>query len=342
MRFNKVILAFAITMLCIVFIGCGFNGSTPYEREIFSLDTFINLKIYGENGEENANLAQKKITQFENMFSVTNPNSDVSKINSESVGTNISTDTVKLIQFSLDMSNLTNGAFDISVYPVVKLWGFTTEKNNIPKQSDIDNALNLVDYRKISVDESKGRVTLEKNTEIDLGAVAKGYISQQIADMLKQNGVESAVLSFGGNIQTVGLKNGRLWQIGIKYPDSSESFAMLSVGETAIVTSAADQRFFEENGKKYHHIIDPSTGYPAENGTKSVTVVCNDGAKADALSTAIFVMGAEEAIQFYKSSEGFDFVILTEDDTLYVTSGLSESFSVADNYSHLKIKLVEK
>lgn len=342
MRFNKVILAFAITMLCIVFIGCGFNGSTPYEREIFSLDTFINLKIYGENGEESANLAQKKITQFENIFSVTNPNSDVSKINSESVGTNINTDTVKLIQFSLDMSNLTNGAFDISVYPVVKLWGFTTEKNNIPKQSDIDNALNLVDYRKISVDESEGRVTLEKNMEIDLGAVAKGYISQQIADMLKQNGVESAVLSFGGNIQTVGLKNGRLWQIGIKYPDSSESFAMLSVGETAIVTSAADQRFFEENGKRYHHILDPSTGYPAENGTKSVTVVCNDGAKADALSTAIFVMGAEEAIQFYKSSEGFDFVILTEDDTLYVTSGLSESFSVADNYSHLKIKLVEK
>lgn len=342
MSFNKVMLAFIITVLCAVFIGCGVDGSTPYEREIFALDTFINLKIYGENGEESADLAQKKITELENMFSVTNPNSDVSKINSDFAGTNIGTDTVKLIQFSLKMSNLTNGAFDISVYPVVKLWGFTTGKNNIPKQSDINNALSLVDYRKISVDESKNSIILEENMQIDLGAVAKGFISQQVADLLKQKGVENAVLSFGGNIQTVGLKNGRMWQIGIKYPDSSESFGTLTVGETAIVTSAADQRFFEENGKRYHHIIDPSTGCPAENGTKSVTVVCNDGAKADALSTAMFVMGAEEAIQFYKSNDGFDFVILTEDNTLYVTSGLSESFSLADNYSHLKIKSVEK
>ena len=338
MKLGKIIIASIFTVLCIGLTGCDFNADTPYEREIFALDTFINLKIYGANGEENAELAEEKITELEALLSVTNPGSDISRINSHNSDiTKVSVDTVNVIQAALDISQRTDGAFDISIYPVVKLWGFTTGENSVPSQSEINKALELVDFGKISV--HNGTVSLEENMQIDLGAIAKGYIAQQVTELIKQNGTESAVLSFGGNIQTVGLKNGEKWKIGLKYPDTQDNYAILSVGEVSIVTSAADQRYFEENGVRYHHIIDPSTGCPAESGIESVTVVCDDGTKADGLSTALFVMGIEKASELYRCSNDFDFVILY-DNTVYVTGGLADSIEFTEEYDYLNTEII--
>ncbi len=314
-----------------------------YDKSIFALDTFINLRLYDSNAAQNAELAEKRITELENILSVTNNESDVSKINSSS-GEDVPVDdvTFNVITTAADVSERTYGALDISVYPIVKLWGFTTDSFSVPSQAEIEAELKNVDYTKLSINESSHSVMLSDNMQIDLGAVAKGYISEDIKNLLKEKGVESAVLSFGGNIQTIGTKNGELWKVGIKYPFTEDSFAVLSVGESAVVTSATDQRFFEEHGKKYHHIIDPKTGYPVENGTFSATVVCESGAKADALSTSLFVMGVDDAKKLYKSSDDFEFIILNEDNTVYVSGGLKGSFKLSDDYSNLKVEFVEK
>ena len=319
------------------------NFPDPYDKSVFALDTFINLRLYSDNAESSAELAADRITELENIFSVTNENSDVSKLNNSSgKPVTVDDDTFNVINTAIDISNITDGALDISVYPIVKLWGFTTDEHKVPSESDIDKEMKKVDYTKITANETSRTVQLAEDMEIDLGAVAKGYISEDIKNLLKEDGVESAVLSFGGNIQTIGTKNGDLWKVGVKYPFTEDSFAILSVGETAVVTSATDQRYFEEDGKMYHHIIDPKSGYPVDNGTFSTTVICESGARADALSTSIFVMGTDRAKELYKNFDNFEFVILDENDTVYVTNGLKDNFKLADGYDYLNIEYVEK
>lgn len=315
----------------------------PYDKSIFALDTFINLRLYSDDAENCAELASERITELENILSVTNENSDVSLLN-ENRGepVEVDNDTFKVINTAIDVSSITDGALDISVYPIVKLWGFTTDEHKVPSRSDIEKELKKVDYTKIIADENDHTVQLAEDMQIDLGAVAKGYISEDVKNLLKENGIESAVLSFGGNIQTIGTKNGELWKVGVKYPFTEDSFAILSVEETAVVTSATDQRYFEEDGKRYHHIIDPKSGYPVDNGTFSTTVVCESGARADALSTSIFVMGIDNAKELYKNSDDFEFIILDEEDNVYVTSGLKDKFKLTDSYDYLNVEYVEK
>lgn len=338
----KMILSAISVVACVILSSCSFTAENDiYQKDIFALDTFINLKIYGDNGEQNGEIAEEKIAELENILSVTRQGSDVFNINANPTAlTNVSDDTLSVLKTANEISSLTDASFDVSVYPLVKLWGFTTDENKVPTQSQLDKALPFVDYKKISLDESNKTIALDDGMQIDLGAIAKGYIAEEVAETLKENGVESAVLAFGGNIQTVGLKNGSNWQIGVKYPDTTNNFGVLSVGETAIVTSASDQRYFEENGKKYHHIIDPSTGYPAENGTLSVTVVCESGARADGFSTALFVMGAEKAVELYKTVDDVEFIILTDNNRVYVTEGLKDSFTLSEDYKHLNVEYI--
>ncbi|MDE7389407.1 MAG: FAD:protein FMN transferase [Lachnospiraceae bacterium] len=332
---------FLISAAILIILLCGCSSQQEIvERDIFALDTFINIKLYG-GSEEQANLAQESISELEALFSVTDEKSEISRINShagESVA--VSDDVYNVIEKAQAVSNRTDGSLDISVYPVVKLWGFTTDERHVPIESDLQSALKNVAYSRISLDETSKTVTLESDMQLDLGAAAKGYIAEKVAEKLKSNGVESAVLSFGGNIQTIGLKGGQEWKIGIKYPNIGDNFGVLSTGEASVVTSATDQRFFEENGIKYHHIIDPKTGYPTDNGTSSVTVVCKDGATADSLSTALFVMGVDRAKELYLNSSDFDFIILTEDGRVFVTEGISDNFTLTDEHSDLSVEVV--
>ena len=350
MKTSKIILSIFLAAIVTVsgcLAGCSDKEETktieePYEKEIFALDTFISFRIYGENAEKAAELANARIFELEDKLSVTNPNSEVSKLNSgERRNTAVENDTLNVIKTAQDISFLTSGALDISVYPVVKLWGFTTNNNRVPEKSEIDEALKKVDYTKIIVDEESQSVKIDSDMKIDLGAVAKGYISEEIKNLMKEEGIESAVLSFGGNIQTIGTKSGNPWKVGIKYPFTEDSFAILSEGETAIVTSATDQRYFESDEKMYHHIIDPKSGYPVDNGTYSVTVVCESGARADALSTAIFVMGTDKAKELYKATNDFEFIILDKSDNVYVTEGLKDNFDLTDSYSYLNVEFIE-
>ena len=295
----------------------------------------MNFKAYGENAKTAVNEASALVEDLENKLSVTNPESEISKINSSANNAiKISEDTLTLISTALDVNKKSGGAFDITIYPIVKLWGFTTGKYEVPKKEEILKNLEYVDSSNIKLNEKEGTVTVPENIEIDLGGIAKGYAGKKAAEKIRSMGIESALLNLGGNIQTIGSKpDGSAWGVSICNPeDSSKQLCRIEVVDKAVVTSGGYQRYFEENGKSYHHIIDPKSGYPAENGLLSVTIVDEDGMLCDALSTTLFVLGKDKALE-YCEKYGIEAILMTDDKKIYVTDGLKESFSIIDQTS---------
>lgn len=330
---NSVLKKFSAGVLIILLMlsgaSCNF-AEEEYKREIYALDTLITLKAYGDNAEYAVDCAAEEITRLEKLFSVTDPSSDISRVNA-SAGefVQVSEETVALLSRAVEISALTEGTFDITVYPVVSLWGFTTGEYKVPDERELEAALANVDYKGIDFDGN--RVRIKKGMALDLGGIAKGYISARITEILKENGVTSAVVNLGGNVQTLGKRfDGNNWQIGIKDPESSSNFAILSCRETAVITSGGYQRNFTENGVTYHHIIDPESGYPAESGIASVTVISADAVLADALSTAFYVSGVQRS-QSIADELGVDYIILTYNDEVYFSAGMADKIELNDD-----------
>ena len=308
--------------------GCSAESSPePVQGTFFAMDTMMDFTIYGESGL--IDQSESLIASLESLVSVTDANSELYAINQTGSGT-LTGKASSLMEQALEICRRTDGALDLSIYPIVRAWGFTTGSYQVPDEAEIQALLPLVDYRKIQYDAADGDVTLPEGMKIDLGSVAKGYAGQLVAQMLRDNGVESALLSLGGNVQTVGSKiDGTPWKVGIKDPQSSDVMMVLQVQDQAVVTSGGYERYFEEDGVRYHHIIDPRTGYPAENGLISVTIISADGTLADALSTSLFIMGPEEASSFWKKHrDTFDAIMMKEDGTVMVTAGLADHCSV--------------
>lgn len=305
-----------------LFTGCGkatANTEKKTTREVFAMDTIMQLTVYGEQGEEAMKDAVQLINRLDRLFSVTNAQSDIAKINAAAGNpVTVSEETYELIQQSKKYSEETEGAFDISIYPLVKAWGFTKEKQQVPTKAAREAAMKKIDYRKIQC-LSDNKIQLEKGMEIDLGAVAKGYLSQNIMELWKKKGVTSAILSLGGNVQTMGKKeDGSLFQVGITDPDDGTSlFGAIQVEDKAVVTSGIYQRNFTEQGILYHHIMDARTGMPAENNLASVTVITDEGTKADALATALFVMGEEKIKKYQKNHPDIQILLIRKDGTFW-------------------------
>lgn len=316
-------------------LSSDYDNSNEKSLSFFAMDTYMNFKAYGENAKIAVNEASALVEDLENKLSVTNPESEISKINSSANNAiKISEDTLALISTALDVNKKSGGAFDITIYPIVKLWGFTTGKYEVPNKEEILKNLEYVDSSNITLNEKEGTVTVPQNIEIDLGGIAKGYAGKKAAEKIRSMGIESALLNLGGNIQTIGSKpDGSAWGVSICNPeDSSKQLCRIEVVDKAVVTSGGYQRYFEENGKSYHHIIDPKSGYPAENGLLSVTIVDEDGMLCDALSTTLFVLGKDKALE-YCEKYGIEAILMTDDKKIYVTDGLKESFSMIDHTS---------
>lgn len=313
-------------------------------QKLFGMDTVVDITVYGENAQQAVTKANEELVRLENLLSVTKDESDITKINQNAgIKTAVSAEVMEILSKAQTVSKQTGGIFDVTVYPVVKAWGFTTDERHVPDERTLQALLPHVDYNKLLLDFDENTVSMEQNMAVDLGGIAKGYASQKIADTLKQNGVQSAVLNLGGNVQTIGRKpDGKNWGVAVEYPGTQEHFARVDVGETSLITSGAYQRYFEENGKKYHHIIDPRTGMPADSGLKSATVVCGDPVVGDALSTALFIMGTRGAQEYYNQYGGFDYILLTEDDEVYITKGIEKRFSLSSGYQNLKLHVVSK
>ena len=321
--------------------GCSAESSPePVQGTFFAMDTMMDFTIYGESGL--IDQSESLIASLESLVSVTDEHSDIYAIDHTGSGS-LSGNAAELMAQALELCRRTNGALDLSVYPIVRAWGFTTGSYQVPDEAEIQALLPLVDYRKIQYDAATGTVTLPEGMEIDLGSVAKGYAGQLVAQMLRDNGVESALLNLGGNVQTVGAKpDGSPWQIGIKDPQGEDAMMVLSVEDQAVVTSGGYERYFEQDGQTYWHIMDPSTGHPADSGLISVTIVGDEGVVCDGLSTALFVMGLEKAADLWAQSGDFEAVFVTASGEVYITEGLRDRFALTEQYADTPVSVIER
>lgn len=314
-------------MTAAVILTSGCSLESKYDCEFFAMDTVMTINAYGSKSESAVKAAQNEISRLDSLLSVQSETSEIFKLN-QSKEMTVSEDTLTLITRSKEIYTLTDGAFDITCEPLTREWGFYSGlENKVPSQQAIENALKGVGAAHIKIKDST--ITLDENTSLDLGGIAKGYASQKAAEILKENGVNSALMSLGGNVRAVGSKpDGENWSVAITDPDdNSKSIGTLKISDKAVVTSGGYQRYFEENGQIYHHIIDTKTGYPADSGLKSVTIVSSDDTLADALSTSLFVMGLEKSGEFYsENSSLFGAVFITDKGEIYVTDNLKDSF----------------
>lgn len=304
-----------------------------------AMDTVMSITLTGAPDADGCIAEAKRIvSDMEAELSVTDEKSAVYRANSGQTVA-LSDNAAALCRRALFMCEKTHGALDVTVYPLVRAWGFTTDQYRVPHQSEIDSLLLRTGYGRVNIDES-GALTLDEGMMLDLGAVAKGYASDLICDMLAGRGVTSAMINLGGNVRTLGKKpDGSLWRVGITSPDGDGNSCVLEIGEGAVVTSGSYERFFEADGKRYCHIIDPSSGYPADSGISSVTVIGESGFECDALSTALFVMGLDGAVSFWRQNGGFEMVLIA-DGTLYATEGIAHSVEVSEEY--VGVNVIEK
>ena len=321
--------------------GCSAESSPePVQGTFFAMDTVMDFTIYGESGL--IDQSESLITSLESLVSVTDTGSELYAINQTGSGT-LTGKASSLMEQTLEICRRTDGALDLSIYPIVRAWGFTTGSYQVPDEAEIQALLPLVDYRKIQYDAATGTVTLPEGMEIDLGSVAKGYAGQLAAQMLREHGVQSALLNLGGNVQTVGAKpDGSPWQIGIKDPQGEDAMMVLSVEDQAVVTSGGYERYFEQDGQTYWHIMDPSTGHPADSGLISVTIVGDEGVVCDGLSTALFVMGLEKAADLWAQSDDFEAVFVTASGEVYITEGLRDRFALTERYADTPVSVIER
>lgn len=322
----------SLLLICaLLFTGCG-TAAKEY-KTVYAMDTVMTLTAYGPNAAPALAAAEQEIQRLDALLSVTQSGSDIYRLNRDSTA-KVSRETGRLLQRALEIADMTDGDFDPSVYPLTQLWGFATGTYYVPAQDELNALLPLVGYDQISVQEESGfcSVSLPTDGGVDLGGIAKGYTAERVLAVLEETGVSSAIVSLGGNVGVLGLKSdGSLWTVAIRDPagDEGDYLATLSLGQAACcvyaVTSGAYERYFEQNGRLYHHILDPATGYPAETDLLSVTIISPDGTLADALSTALFVRGFDEAVAFWRShKEAFEMVLVTKDG-IFATPALAIS-----------------
>lgn len=322
----KRVFAFLLAPLLLLPYGCA--PAQPLERTFFAMDTVMTLRLYQGGDGSLLDRAEARVRELEGLWSVTDGTSEISTLNHDG-SAELSPETAELLGAALDMCRRTDGALDISTYPVLRAWGFTTGEYSVPGGEAIAALLPLVDYGRVALE--AGAAALPPGMEIDLGSVAKGYTGDALAALLKQGGAASALLDLGGNIQAVGSKpDGSPWRVAIRDPAGDGNIGVVEVVDQVVVTSGGYERYFEEDGVRYWHIIDPATGWPARSGLTSVTVVGESGLLCDGLSTALFVMGREGALEHWRQHRDFEAVLVSEDGSVTITAGLEGRFTPAD------------
>lgn len=321
-----------------------FSEPITAEADLFAMDTFMTMKAYGVNADTLLEEAKERIVSLENTLSVTDGESDIGRLNrANGQATTVSQDTMTILQMATELGDLTNGALDVSIYPLVSAWGFTTGTYQIPDTNTIEAILQHVDYAKIKWTDTT--VTLPADMQIDFGSLAKGYTGDTVAKILRNGGVTSALLNLGGNIHTIGAKSdGTSWKVAVANPFASEeNLLVLQITDSVVITSGNYERYFiGEDGVRYCHILDSHTGYPADSGIVSMTIVGdstseNAGLRCDGLSTALYVSGAEKAEEIWRSEGDFEMIYVTTDKTIYITEGLAGTYT---NVSTLPVEVI--
>lgn len=338
----------AVVIFCALIFICGCDGTAEQEGKsanisFFALNTYVSLTASGDNAEEALQAARHTIELYEDKWSVTDTQSELYAINhSGGLPRTITDETAQLIAYALDMARQTSGALDPTIYPILLEWGFTTGDYKVPSDEKIDGLLPLIGFEKILLDGNA--MTVPDGMQLDLGAVAKGYIGDLVIDCLREYGIDSAIVNLGGNIQLIGRKSDKSeWNIGIRSPFENKNFGTVQLDGQAIITSGGYHRnFTDDDGNVYHHIMDPRTGKPANNGLSSVSIIAPDGKLCDSLSTACFVMGAEKAIEFWRGKGGFDMILVTDEREVIITEAIADNFKVNEESGEWKVSTVKR
>lgn len=318
-------LSAVLTASALLLTGCsGAKSSTQTDQDLtytdMLFDTVIKIQILDPADESILDGLKKLCEKYDTMFSATNTDSELYKLN-HATGQpfTVSSETANLIQEGIHYSELSGGAFDLTIEPVSALWDFKADKPTVPSSDAIAQAVSHVDYTKVDIQDNT--VTLEDpEAGIDLGAIAKGYIADQVKTYLKKQGIKHAIINLGGNVDVIGTKpDGSKYNIGIQKPfdESGEAITSVQLKDQTVVTSGIYERYFKKNGKLYHHILDPRTGYPCENNLYSVSIITDSSTKADALSTTCFLLGYEKGMELIQSMDGVEAIFITDDEKVH-------------------------
>lgn len=331
------LLSFAFLLLGSLFIFLKNKQPEPLSRTDFVLGTVATITLYDHPSETTLNLAMEKLTELENLLSMNKKGTLIDTINASAGVQPVCVDnaTYALIEKALHYSELTQGHFDITIGPLVKLWHIGFPDAKVPTAKEIQSLLPLVDFHQVQLDAKNHSIFLKQSgMSLDLGSIGKGYAADEVAKVLKANGVNHAIINLGGNIYALGNKpDGSPWSIGVQDPFNprGETLGILHTGNQSIVTSGIYERFIEDDKKnKYHHLLSPQTGYPFNNELAGVTIVSATSTDGDALSTSVFGLGLTEGIALVESLEHVEAIFITLDAKVYVTTGLKFQFELTN------------
>ena len=322
---RRIFAAAAVIILLLSSTACSGSSGTAQTNSDLSytdmlFDTVIKIQIVDSADPDILDGLKQLCQKYDTMFSTTNEDSDLYKLNhAGGAPVMVSDETASLIQEGIHYSELSGGVFDITIEPVSSLWDFKSDSPEVPSSDDIAEAVSHIDYKGISLDGNT--VTLsDPKAGIDLGAIAKGYIADQVKTYLKKEGIKHAIINLGGNVDVIGSKpDGSKYNIGIQKPfdETGEAITSVKLKDQTVVTSGIYERYFKKGGKLYHHILDPHTGYPCDNNLYSVSIIADSSTEADALSTTCFLLGYEKGMQLINETDGVEAIFITNDEKIH-------------------------
>lgn len=335
---KKLLTMIVISILAIGNIGCVKEDiNQPISQTEIFMGTPISITLYDGGNQKILDKVFEKIVEIEDLVSINKENTEITKLN-ESAGV----EKVKLSNLSYDIlkkgieySKLSNGSYDITIGPLVKLWSIGLEGAKVPSKDEINETIGYIDYNNIEInDYTKEAFLTKEGMEVDLGSIAKGYAADEVVKILKQEGIRSAIIDLGGNIYALGSKNSdNNWNVGIQDPfsDRGKVIGAVEVFDKTVVTSGIYERFIEEDGVRYHHILNPKTGYPYETDIAGVSIIADNSIDADALSTLTFTKGVKEGLKFVENLYNVDAIFITNDKKIYLTENIKDNFKLMSN-----------
>lgn len=309
----------------------------PLEDKQFLLGTYVSIRVYDKGKEQALKDAFARVKELGDKITVNEEGSEVDKVNAQAgvAPVVVSDDVYRVSKAAYDYSKDSNGAFDMAIGPITSLWHIGFDDARKPAQAEIDAALKLVDYKKVIFNDADKSIFLqEKGMQLDLGAIAKGFITDEVVKVLKDAGVTTAIVDLGGNVYVLGNSsrstenNAVKWTVGIQDPNQARNVVLGQIPESnmSLVTSGIYERYLKVDGKTYHHIFDPTTGYPFDNGIAGVTIICKKSIDGDGLSTTIFALGVKGGMDYINKLDGVEAVFVTTDDEVFVTKGIEDTF----------------
>ncbi|OWA34729.1 thiamine biosynthesis protein ApbE [Saccharibacillus sp. O16] len=347
-------MAAAAVMIAGLLSGCGQEHSNreasaqtqktdPVSATFYVYDTVATIKIYDEKAtEQNVDEIRDLLGKIDRELSRTNPDSDLYKVNAAAgqQAVQVSQGTFDAVKKALDYAEATHGLLDPTVGPLINLWDIGHQDAKVPNKNELETARRLTDYHKVVMDEANRTIKLEQpGMVLDLGSIGKGYAADQVSLYMQQHHLNSALINLGGSsIVAVGSKPGGAdWNVGLQDPDKNRGSQLgtIKINNETIDSSGVYERYFMQDGVRYHHILDPRTGYPTQNGLMSITIVSDNATDADALSTAAFVMGLKDGMAYIERQKGVEAFFVMDDNQIYATSGLKDRIHLTSTIYHM-------